>query len=86
MMLKDLGLAADAAASVGAPLHTGKAAVDLFTAMVDSGCVFGEAVVAAAGVAVSVHGLITRGAMCRLGGKDFSSAYKFVKDASTDKN
>ena len=61
MMLKDLGLAADAAASVGAPLHTGKAAVDLFTAMVDSGCVFGEAVVAAAGVAVSVHGLITRG-------------------------
>lgn len=41
---------------------------------------------AAAGVAVSVHGLITRGAMCRLGGKDFSSAYKFVKDASTDKN
>lgn len=58
LMLKDLGLAADAAASVGAPLHTGKAAVDLFTAMVDSG----------------------------LGGKDFSSAYKFVKDASTDKN
>lgn len=41
LMLKDLGLAADAAASVGAPLHTGKAAVDLFTAMVDSGCVFG---------------------------------------------
>lgn len=96
LMLKDLGLARDAAESVGAPLHTGKAAVDLYTTMVDQGYVCAPMV-----VGVSARHLLTSRAhppcdsrvLCaryadgvgtRYAKKDFSSAYKYMQETSKD--
>jgi len=95
-MLKDLGLALDAAESVGAPLYTGKVAADVYSSMVDAGCVRAPVWTADVVDCCRCYCCCYLASLClassppslsvcapsSMATKDFSAAYKFASDNS----